>query len=484
MPGADCNLSIDGSLIDGLNYNSSTETFILNHSLKYFEPGSYSVVAQCNKTNDSLFSGSNHNFIIRSLDPVIVVDGLNNSLGDFSLPGNVSFAASPWYFFGSVHTHNLSWVYQAVSNSSSIILSDNQSGNFSFSLNGSYFADFKGNNFSYVVKGGNAYGNFSNVTHSFTVIDEIFPFCSGLTSVDVDNNTDYVFNIHCVDESFFSLNLSATNGFNHYIKDINAVSFDYHNSTLITMDTTISYEYCDGHTREELKQDSFHKLRDKKVTFNTKVKGVFRNVSFYALNSVPGSVEVRREKDRISFDFKFKDTDPRIKTFIYESSEDAVYVDSDLYDGWIISPSSRTWFDAELIDDPDAVVTVERVDTDKWLISIDSKKDTLHFSSIGELNCVDGNYLVSVIVPVTVIKEFKNLTELFYYFGMTLFWFVCVLALFMVKGVHGGPVQVFNVMQFLLGFWVSLMWLSISVILFFVVLGPAIVVFFGFLKRG
>lgn len=419
--------------------------------------------------------------------PNISLNNVSNDKGSFVIPGNISFIYGNWSFGGvAVNVSGpLSWVSEEIRNNSHIIFFRNESDNFDFVVNGSVFVDFGGNNFNYSVKAQGVNSRVSHNSSEFTVIDTINPFCSGLVSVSVENNTNYSFNIHCVDDNFYSLELNASNGFYHLIKDINAPYFDYLNITLIEEDTLIHYRFCDGHTRTELKQDSFHKLKDKKITFNSRVKGVYKNVSFYALSSVPESVEVTRKKDRISFDFRFQNKGPKIKTFVYESSEEAVYVESEVFPGWIIDPISNTWFDAVLVDDPSAVVSVERIDVNQWLIRIDSDKDTIRFSSIGELNCVSGTYLVSAVIPsVPVIKEFEGLTQLIYYFGMTLFWFVCVLALFVVKGVHGGPVQVFNVMQFLLGFFVSLLWLNFSVLLFLVILGPAVVVFLGFLKKA
>lgn len=467
-------------------YNASSESFQSNHSHEYYRPGDYNISVACNDGdiyNSSVFTLS----VLYSNIPFIRIEGGNNSLNSFNLPGNVSFGSGLWYFFAVVEDFDLSWVYQEIRNTSGLVSSSNESGNFFLTVNSSAFNDFAANNFTYTVKAGNGFGNVSSLSYNFLVFDEILPMCL-VSDASVMNDSTYNFSIPCVDENFFSFNVSCSNGFSYYVDGLNVKSYLFENSTLILGDTVCDYRYCDGHTARSLKKDSFSKKSGDSVTFFTKVKKKPYNVTFSALSEYPEKIETFKDDDRIRFTFYFsKSQGKKARSFIYHASESSIYLESEEYKGWIVDPVSLTWFDSNIGNDPDALVTVERVSFTDWKITVQSDKDVLEFESIGELNCLTDSQTIEAVVVGPGKTSFDDLSEALLYWGFTFLWLIFVVLLFVVPGRHGGPIQLFNILQFIISVMCFFLWINFSGIFFLMsilTLGGGATVFLSFLRRN
>lgn len=467
---------VSSDLMTNIPYSSPDHAFITDHEHEYHFPSVYPVSASCFIPSSAVSVSNSSLLSLVDVSPLIVPFHVNNSVNEVSMGDNISFGDSPFGFSFTVVHPSLSWVFFSLSNSSGVVFSLNSTGNFFPFIPSDSFRDFSANPFNISIKSGNLAGFTSSYSASFSVYDLVTPLCVGFSDVSVQNDSFYNFSIDCYDEAFYSLNISCDSGFSHYVGGLSDPTFHYSNSTLILKSTTCGLEWCDGHTKFALSKSSFYSLtKDKGVSFFTVTKGNKANVTFSPKGGVsPSSVEIIKKVDRISFKYTFQKGSKGKRSFVYSTSDAAVFLDDPMYKGWIVDPVSRTWFDSEISNDPSAVVSVEKISYNEWLVVVDSDLDVLEFESIGELNCGSGTFRITAVPLIPGV--FSKIENVQLYSFLLLFWVLFLVLTLILKGPNGKTIQFLNILQMLFGFVVGSLWMGVYFLLGF----PVVIIAVGF----
>lgn len=412
--------------------------------------------------------------------PNITLLGVNNSYGDWDFTINISADYSTWDFSGFAEGNNLSWVYEAVLNSSDDVLAaENQSDNFVFSVNGSIFTEFSGN-FTYLLKVGYD-GGIADDSKDFTVWDPVSPLCDSFESANVTNNTAYVWDVDCFDESnFFSLNVTCSDTYTFYQDGINSPVYNFaESSNIITSVVQCEAVYCDGHTSKRLdKQFKGFRDKDNKAVY-TDFKG--KKNTFKLKSGQNPDIEIIEKFDRISFVFDDKSKSKETQEtyiFQYEASPNSYYVASDKFINWVIDPSAGTWFDTNLVGDISAEQSIEEVSPGIYEITITSNSGRLEFESIGQLNC---NQTEFTLYPVEANEDISEevsspLSSVIEKIFLLVLWVVFLVLTLVLKGNKGNTIGFLNILQMILGFVSGSVWMGD----YFLVGFPIILVSIGF----
>jgi hypothetical protein len=111
-------------------------------------------------------------------------------------------------------------------------------------INGSAFEGFK-NPYQVFVYANNSFGARTGQVN-FIMNDTTLPVCSGLLSINVSPEQDYVWDVNCSDQLFDSFNISCDNSFNFSRKNIGNTSYHFGNRTWVNVtDVICGYHYCD-----------------------------------------------------------------------------------------------------------------------------------------------------------------------------------------------------------------------------------------------
>lgn len=262
-------------------------------------------------------------------------------------------------------------------------------------LQSSTFNNFVDKNlFNVSVIAYNSFGsNFGSL--EFSINDTILPLCNGtLTNSYVMNDTDFIWNVSCIDELFFSFNMSCSNNYSFYQQDILSTTYFFNGSTRIRYNITCEYEFCDGHTKAKI--DNFY------------IKKILENKSFIVedkklvLSHSVKDITWKKKTDRYEFCFDFEST-AKLKQVDVLIPEGCHYVDTK-WKGHLVCPDSRMWFDFEN-DNVKATITKDRVLLDLSKV----KGNKVCFNSVGKFNCVSGVQKIgaSYHVPFFTFQRFE-----------------------------------------------------------------------------
>lgn len=224
-------------------------------------------------------------------------------------------------------------------------------------------------------------GNTAFRSYNFSVKDTSSPICSGLDNENILNASSYDWHVSCTDEYFWSLNISCAGLFDYYKEGIGETSFLYENSTVISDDITCSYEYCDGHTDDDI---DFHLLRligdikqganslefeDNKLLINSSILN-FKTIDLE--DRIKFCVTPAAWQDSILFDIP--------KNCIL--AHDSPYTGHYICGGWWLDfEQENKEFSSYFTKDKAVIDFGKMVETPKEIC----------FDSIGKLNCVSGS---------------------------------------------------------------------------------------------
>lgn len=441
-------------LYANLSYNASTGVYSSSTPNSFYTEGNKSIDTKCtNSLGDDYTNTELIGVTALNLIPTTNINHIFLGSYIYNYTGVLEFLNETFNFSVSISDNDIKKYNITLTNNtgtvgqsfdSRLTLSPDDLRNIANPYNLSVWAKDKGGAVSY-----------SSIL--FEINDTATPICSGLTDTTVTEATTYNWNVNCIDESFYSFNISCDNGFSYFKKDIILESWNWVNSTFVN-DTAVScnYEYCDGHTQDKLKKNWYVRPTENKIEFEA-------NNHINTLESLEDvNISYERLKDRFSFTLDFDKTKTSYD-LIYTTSDSSVYVPSTKYVAWIIDYKSRTWLD--LNNDGDAKVTVTKWNDTTYKIEIkDAKKTKIKFKSIGELNCVQGTQLINVTElepePEPVENQFTNLTNAIVYIFFYLVWLALVYVTLFTRGRTGNTIQLFNLFQVFTGIFVGFIFMG------------------------
>jgi len=246
------------------------------------------------------------------------------------------------------------------------------------------------------VIAGDGIENSSNTSVTFT-LDTAAPVIAGASDATHTAGTILNFTINITDNHLFSWNLSCSNGFNSTGAGLDITLSSLNVSFNLTANVACSIAACDGHTANDAKASI---IQPNASTIKIRFSALRENV----LSSDNAEISAYQEKDRVRFDALIPGKAKGVSNtlvFYYTTSEEAVYLPSEEYHGWIVDGAAGTWFDANS-QDKEAAVEVFQIKPGLWEIRVTSSADIVHFESIGTLNCVSQNFYLTALPPPSV----------------------------------------------------------------------------------
>lgn len=428
-------------------YNATSERYYVDHAYDYYIPSVYPVSVLCTKDGTSVTGGLN--VTILNTAPIIVPDIISNSEANVTFGSNITYAISQFNFSFTAIDPQLSWVYFRLDNSSGEVYTQNSSGNFLPSIDSNEFLSFIANPFSITLKAGDTFGEVTTKSYTLYVTDLISPICIGFNDLEAMIGNAVTMSATCYDEALFSLNISCDSGYIFGIQPILSTQYVYSDTQIINESTECSWLVCDAHTLKDISG----KYTSLELEDGIKVK-VGTKVHTFMSDTKPKSVKTTYKQDRISSKFVYdKKEIPRI--FYYTAPKDSIIIDWDLYDGWIVSPSTRTWFDAEIVG-IDPLVETKKINDTTFQIVVWSDSLELEFESIGILNCYNGTFNITTVVggfDEVSIEEMSLPMALFSMFLIFLLFCIIVVAIYFRIG---GIVIVASVMMMFVGIFIQI----------------------------
>lgn len=450
----DCHLYLDGSINltdSGITPGSPQDFAILNAV-----DGSHSYSINC---SDGVFYGSSDEFAfnVDTTAPQIYLinpGALNGSMHNYSFiaSGNISDTD----YLGSNYTifyPNGSVLYNSVAQI------------WSTALNVSPFAGI----YTIEAFAEDSFNNNASLDVFFYVNDTVPPICFGLTDADVYSDTAYTWAATCLDERLmysFNMSCSGVSNYNYTEVGINTTTYSFNQSnTFANGSSSCSWVGCDGHTAKKLHKESWY-IRDNKAnTLEFEFKGKKNKIK----TDDNALFTYKKAKDRIKFNISFTTKKATSYIFYYETSENSHYYPSEEFTAHIVDYGAKTWFDLNSPLD-DFSIDVTPWNRTVWRIELipdesrinngkQGQPDVYEFHSIGELNCISGTqeFNSTVRVPgeeplgTTEFREFASVPEALFYIFFYLVWFAFMLLTFIMKGRTGHTIQLFNILQGLMG---------------------------------
>lgn len=390
--------AIDLNSTGDIFYNWTTGLWRSEHDHEHYEHGLYENTVNCSHFIDNNFNNTaSENITIVNVAPFISFTAIETELNQTILENNtvMEYINGTWSFLISVLDDDLDTTLinfsaldgTAIFNQTTFIGQTITEINFS-SLE---FVNISDNLFFINVYANDTAGDFSVDSVLFNVTDTVDPSCDfPVGGYAILNSTNLTFNVNCVDENFFSMNLTCpANNYSNYTSGLNVTSWQLLDSFQVIANDTCSYKYCDGHTGT-LKKEWDVQVLESDFEFNpvNKLKT--------SLDGAELSYDIQH--DRVTFDIVIPQNQlsPRYD-FVYTTSPDSYHFSSEKYKGWIVDAGTSTWFDMNGIDGD---VQVSRLNSTAWSVSvIDNVQEVLRFESIGELNCIEGNFSILVTFP-------------------------------------------------------------------------------------
>jgi len=374
-------------------YNYSSNLWYITHPHRCFNQGSKQIDLNCISSETSDYDNFETDSItIVNSPPSLTFDYIMSSFGLFNFTEN-GFYEYPfaWVTFGVIVSNNdISSIVMNITNTSNDIIYSQICAPHCdpIIINGSVFRDAGNNPYSFNVFAIDEYNDTISDSRTFNIVDTIDPFCNNLDDYSTSiANYSYSWTSSCVDESFFSFNMSCDNGYFFSEVGMNTTQYLF-NQTMIINNPVVScsYEYCDGHTNRKLEKDWYIFKKDKEIKFKIgknshtlKGDGDVKSIDYLLLN------------DRVEFTVNLNRKVPLYFRFEYSTSPNSYYIESDTYTSWIIDYDSRTWFDLNS-DNKNVTVDVSRYNETLWILDVypNSDIESIKFKSIGELNCIEG----------------------------------------------------------------------------------------------
>lgn len=444
-------LNVDGA------YNATTKLYEAPGKYEYYKHGSYDADTYCDI--DAVTETLLKTLTIVNIPPQILFNSVfMPGVAVQTLDGSdLQYYAGVWNFSISLLDDDIDTFQINISNASQVLVTFNST---PFNASSDLFRDFGHNPFNIRVWVNDTFGDVANDTIYFNVTDTINPFCTGLGDMQAWTYGDYIFNwsISCADQSFFSFNLSCDSGFSYYKSGLNVQAWNFLNTTTINTTAVCLYEYCDGHTAQEIGLTKLWFVRPDRDKIEFQIGD-----AIHTLKSLDGgNITYTKLMDRVVFAVALDKISPLGADFQYTTSPNAYYFPSEIFPGWIVDGQSLIWFDM-LQEYPGYTVSVIRWNYTTWNINVkpplfvdNDAPVNLEFRSIGELNCISGTQYLNVTSPPVVIKNSVirppptvalALILIFLY----AVWFVLIVLTYALEGPNGHTVQLFNIAQLCVG---------------------------------
>lgn len=330
----------------------------------------------------------------------------------------------------------------------------------------------------------------------FNYSDPNPPVCIGFQNVTANGNLTYNWSLSCSDDFFYSFYVSCnnTNSYNYNETGINNASYTFNETVVFNSTALCQYEYCDGHTDDKLK-DEFKALQKDLKSVDFKPDGV--NIASLVLTDQDDyELSTEKKKDRYTFTIinKDKTKEKKAKKYTLEySTPDGEYIDSPLYDGWIIDKKLKTWFDLET--EQQASISMQKVKSDTWRFEIDTEADSITFNSIGALNCVNETTLFTIspttppdndtnTTTTTTTEDTTGIAATLKNISLLAIWLLLVVYLNGLRSANQDVPQLINIIALAIGFTAGLLWLDVAGLIGLVLMFSSTVAFFYFTRKA
>jgi hypothetical protein len=386
-------------IIQGSIYNSTVKVYMSNprgNTFAYYISGLKSVKVNCSLgTYNSVVTKQ---FSILNTPPTITFRYINNSNNfyNFTPSVKIEYADGNWTFYTSVSSLSLSNIIYSIRNSSMVIWTKSSKTPTLITTPNHLFLHLGTYNFT--IYANDTYKNSTFASRKFVINDTLPPYCNIPVTDTGFNGTNYIFNYTCTDEYFFSFNISCmTTGFSYYKSNIGSTNYSFHNSTLLDMGIggeTCLYEYCDGHTSNDISSFSAEVVTniDKSPTAIIKA-GLNGNIVLSPTTSI-SKVTLTKKFDRYNFCYDFTGNKAGYATLAIP--QNCYPAPNSKIQGHIVCPKDDVWID---FVNKDVSVTIK----DDIFLDLTKVKDLSNvcFNSIGKFNCIKGNITIAVTIPPT-----------------------------------------------------------------------------------
>ena len=480
-------------LVFNTSFNSSLNLYYSEEEFYFNFPKNYSFYAEC--TGDAgLDNNISKNVTILNKPPRTFIEQVYKNYSYVNLSNGIflEYSSTLWYFMVAVLDTNIDYYSLEFRNATNQIFYNKSNNETDKNLNNTFldpifFVDNAGNPYNISIFVNDTEGQYSYSSLLFNVTDTIFPFCNPVNnhSLVLDRALNWTyFNVSgaCFDEFLFSFNITGSNGYYYFQDEINNNSYTYKNQINISGNTTLLYEVCDGHTAQDLPKGFKTEKKDKSLIFTNNKK----IVEFDYTGNYDLSLDFEEKKDRIIFKIRNNDNNLKGKLKNYHfryKTNNGVYYPNSNYPAHIIDFATRTWFD--LSNNDGAEVLVYPLEGGNFDILVKSESDYIEFYSIGALNCINfDQYFTTTLSPLEpetpdLTEEFNSVPQALFYIFLALLWIVLVLMTILLKGRHGHTIQLFNILQMLVGFVFGSAFIQFSFLIGFPVILVALGLFVG-----
>ena len=236
-------------------YNYTSNLYYTPRSYEYYDSGYKNVNISCINSNSNYNITYNESIFIANLPPIFIFTGVWT--GDIFQTATVynetfQYYNGIWQFIGgisdnNIDTVNISFFYP----NGSLLVYSNTTTNLNVSSDKFVaFDSLNQNNISVRVFANDTYGLNVTFFSVFTVIDNVTPVCSGYSSsYSIESGTEVDFNITCIDEALYSINLTCGNTTIHYdtYDPFNDLTDIFNLNFSMTENLTCNISVYDGH---------------------------------------------------------------------------------------------------------------------------------------------------------------------------------------------------------------------------------------------
>lgn len=378
------NLAIDRKYSEHLNefgvdvfYNTTNMLFQTSHLHEYYEHGLKDVYTNCSNQIVEQTNSTSGRLVIVNTAPVIILNEVIQPNDEFieineTTINRFQFYNGTYQWIINIVDDDIDLIQYKIYNSSNDIIFYNQSTiPVVINTGSNLFIDQVNNNYNFSIYVNDTNSTYDFASFLFNITDTILPMCAPLINVSVINNSAYTTNINCYDEYFWSFSLNCTGLFNFTDIGIGQTEYNFNRDDIIAKQSYCNYRYCDGHTKNEIKPMKIKKeMKDNKLQFDEVTISTDQDVEDF---------EYEKKLDRYSFCIKPKKLEKYITININES---CILAPNSPYQAHYVCGDKWLDFEGEKI--------ISYMDHS---IVIDADyKEKVCFESIGELNCVEGDY--------------------------------------------------------------------------------------------
>jgi len=458
------NLNLDrefSSHTKSMLYNSSSKLWYSDHHHEYYEHGTYDIDVNCSHDTSIYSINTSESLTIVNVPPVI---SFSQVISPSSIYYNLTdgavyeFEDGTWTFTGAIidddaDTLKVKWL---CANGTILYNVSGDPLTTTLNVHSDNFSDFDCNPFEIEVWVNDSVGDSDNQTISFNFTDTTDPVCDFPSEYRQLNSTSLNFNINCVDEHFYSLNVTCpANNYTFFVDGLDTTSYTFNETITNAVWDTCSYRYADGHTANKLK----HFWNP--ITYDSEIDLIADGELIANVKSLTAGASVSYDikHDRVSYTFDLSHSLNNQFTFIVQTSPNSKYLPSDEYQGWIIIDNNY-WldFNSDQLDANDKV-KVKNLGDGLWEIVVKVKDNKIiEFESIGELNVVEGSFVINDLLlqekdPKT---SFTSTGEALMWILLIGLWVISVIGTLTLTGRHGDTIQLLNIFQFVCGLLVGI----------------------------